>query len=75
MAQNFNKLRKKLDEHYIAVLRNPTALVDEWRCPICKKEFKDQDACPHGWPDVAEHNNKFLIKYMRNRHLDVPIKL
>lgn len=32
------------------------ALLDGWKCPVCKKDFKDQYACPHGWDNVEKAN-------------------
>ncbi len=61
------KQQKKADERYLAVLRDQCALLDGWKCPICKKEFRSDEGCGHGWKDVKAANDKFLIQYMRGR--------
>lgn len=60
--------RKREDKRYLAVLRDPQALVDGWMCPVCGNDFKDQYACEEGWDDVEKANNKFLLNYMRRPH-------
>jgi hypothetical protein len=64
-----SKQTKKLEQRYLDVLRDSTALIDGWKCPVCNREFRDQDACPHGWNDVSKANDKFLLSYSRQRAL------
>lgn len=57
---------KKDDEKYLAILRD-SCWLDSGRCPVCKREFRDQYACEHGWKDVKKANDAFLLRYMRER--------
>lgn len=60
--------RRKIaeDKHYLAVLRSQTALINGWKCPVCKREFACTMVCHHTWADVADANDKFLLE-LKNR--------
>lgn len=36
-------------------------LVDGWKCPICKRDFKSE-ACQHSWDDVYRRNDDDRIR-------------
>lgn len=67
MAQDPGTLRAKQEKRLLAVLENRLALLDEWKCPCCKREFRNQNACPHNWDDVRKSNEAFLLSYLRKR--------
>lgn len=56
--------KKEKRERILTVMRNPSALVDGWKCPVCKNEFRNQQDCPHGWSDVKKHNDAWLLQQM-----------
>lgn len=57
--------KRKADERYLAASRNPHALLEGWKCPVCKNEFRDEDACSHTWNDVRKSNDRFVLDYVK----------
>jgi hypothetical protein len=64
------RARKEMaeDVRYLAVLRDPFALLEGWKCPVCKAEWR---RCPHKWNDVEKANNEFLLKKLKDGRMEV----
>jgi hypothetical protein len=67
-AQRKARKERAEDFRYLQVLRDKYALIDGWKCPVCKQGWTD---CPHKWDDVEKANNEFLLKKLKDGRMEV----
>lgn len=57
----------KLDKRYHEIMGSRTSLINGYKCPKCKNDFRDTSACPHSWTDVSQANDLWLRDYYQGK--------